>query len=96
MTLQQAAEMMMCGTVLIRWGHDDRHRRNTLYHAQVNSGGKAVCGRNADDFAYLTYSISGLWRRVQENDDLCSECVRLLAEYDFSSGKEPSREKVSE
>ncbi len=97
-TLQEAAEQQMTGVAVIWWAIDLRWKRCTLYHVQVCSGGRAVCGRDVSGqssltgWQYETVSIPYLARRVAERN-LCSECIRLLAEYDFSSGKEPSRVK---
>jgi hypothetical protein len=101
-TLQEAANQRMTGTVLIVWSVNNparcesraqlrAYQRNSLFHACVQSGDQTVCGRGCAEWAYETISIPDLAGRVKDQCNLCSECARILSEYDFSSGKEPSR-----
>ena len=94
MTLEEASRVNgMRADVLIVWPIDDQSRRNGANHVEITSGGKTVCGLTShhDGWKYQTNTWRELARRLPAGDDLCRNCVRLLAEYDFAVGREPRR-----
>lgn len=94
MTLEEAAAQGMTGMALIVWIISDKNRKKRSHHAQVNSNGLTVCGKPisaSKTWRTMSCSYPELARRVAFREDLCSQCIRQIAKYDFSPGKEPSR-----